>query len=84
MKIFNNQWVQVSECTKTSTSYIPLQSIDCVTIRDTRGEGPFEVIVHAHGNTFIYKKNETRAEAENAEVEILRLIETAFGRIVPL
>ena len=82
MTIYNNQWVQVRECEKTSVSYIPLQSIDRVTIRDTRGVEPFDVILHNHGAMFLYKKSETRADADNAALEILQLIETAFGRIV--
>ncbi|MDP1613193.1 MAG: hypothetical protein Q8M11_19220 [Sulfuritalea sp.] len=84
MTIYNNQWVPMSHIGSPAYSYIRLQDINRVVIRrDGLGDDtPYSVIAFANGTEYLYtngKKNS--GEAENAALELLRLIETAFGRL---
>lgn len=84
VSIYNNQWIPMSHIGSPAYSYVRLQDIYRVVIRrDGPGEGtPFSVIAYANGTEFLYTgQKKSNGEAENAALELLRLIETAFGRL---
>jgi len=78
MEIINNRWVKVGQVSKASSSYILLRGIERVTIQGARSnEGPYNVLVYANGNEFLYKTESVHGDAENAVIDLLKSIDAA-------
>jgi len=83
MSIFNGQWLAVSHIDSSGYSYIQLQDIDRVSLTCQKSDGgeTHQVTMFSQGKEYSYTKKNTLGEAENAATEVLRLIETALGRL---
>lgn len=81
MTVFNDQWISVSQTGKKSQSFVRLQDINRVIIRETPTSNACDIIAVANGTEFLYAGTNSKADAETAAIQLLRLIETAFGRL---
>lgn len=75
----------MSHIGRPAYSYVRLQDINRVIIKkDGPGDDtPYSITAFANGTEFLYTGKKTNSEAESAALELLRLIETAFGRLSP-
>lgn len=83
MSIFNGQWIPVSYIDSNGYSYIRLQDIERVSLtpQQLAEKEIHRITVFVQGKEYFYTNKNNIAEAEEASLEVLRLIETALGRL---